>query len=74
MNRRVRYRIARELVAIIGLIELILGTYIGYQFGAQATSRAWLFVVALAVIAYISTRLWIWVMEQMTSERPTNTH
>ena len=63
---QVRYKIARETVPFLGTIELILGTYIGYQFGAQATLRAWLFVAILALISYSSTRLWIWMLEKMT--------
>ena len=60
------YQIAREAVALTGVVELVLGTYIGFQFGAQETSRAWLFTGILAAIAYASTRLWIWVLEKMT--------
>ncbi len=60
------YQIAKESVALLGVIELILATYIGYQFGSQQTSKAWLFTGILALIAYASTRLWIWVLERMT--------
>ena len=60
------YRIAREAVALLGVVELVLATYIGFQFGVHETYRAWLFTGILAVIAYISTRLWIWVLEKMT--------
>jgi len=60
------YQIARELVALLGVVELILATYIGYQFGSQQTYKAWLFTGILAVIAYSSTRLWIWCLEKMT--------
>jgi len=61
------YQIARELVALLGIVELILATYIGYQFGSQQTSRAWLFTGILALIAYSSTRLWIWCLEHLTN-------
>jgi len=61
-----RYRIARELVALLGVVELILATFIGYRFGEGATSQAWLCTAILAVIAYTSTRLWIWCLEKMT--------
>lgn len=62
---RLKYRIIREIIGLIGIVELVLGVYCGYQFGEQETLRAWLFVGILAVIGYTSTRLWIWVLEQM---------
>ena len=63
------YQIARELVALCGIVELILATYIGYQFGEGATSQAWVLTGILALMAYSSTRLWIWVLERMTHGR-----
>lgn len=65
-NPQVKLRIAKEVVALSGVVELILGTYCGYQFGARATFRAWVFVGILAVICYLSTKLWIWCLGQMT--------
>jgi len=62
------YQIAREAVALLGIVELILATYIGYRFGEGATYQAWLFTGLLAVIAYTSTRLWIWVLEAMNGK------
>jgi len=63
------YKIVKELVALLGIVELILATYIGYRFGEGATSQAWLFTGILAVVAYGSTRLWIWVLEVMNGRR-----
>ena len=60
-----RYKICKELVAVIGTVELVLGVYVGFLFGSQATLQAWLFVCLLGIIAYSSTRLWIWVLETM---------
>jgi hypothetical protein len=66
LNLRVRLKIAKELVAISGVVELILGTIVGYKFGSQETSEAWLYTAILAVIAYTSTKLWIWCVSIMT--------
>lgn len=60
------YKIARELVALLGIIELILATLIGYRFGEGESCQAWVLTGILALIAYTSTRLWIWVLERMT--------
>jgi len=67
-NLPVRYRIAREIVAVVGTVELILGVYIGYLFGSQETFQAWLFVCILGMITYGSTRLWIWCLEILTGK------
>ena len=67
LNLQVRLKIAKELVAISGVVELILGTLVGYKFGSQEISEAWLYTVILAVIAYTSTKLWIWCVAVMTA-------
>ncbi len=64
-NPPLKYRIAKEAVALSGVAELVLGVYVGFQFGVQDTLRAWLFVGILSLISYISTRLWLWVLECM---------
>lgn len=69
MTNLLPYKLAKELVALLGVVELILATYIGYQFGSQQTFKAWLFTLVLAVVAYTSTRVWIWVLEKMTKDR-----
>ncbi len=66
LNLRVRLKIAKELVAISGVIELILGTLVGYKFGSQEISEAWLYTAILAVAVYTSTKLWIWCVSVLT--------
>ena len=62
------YQIAREVVALLGIVELILATIIGFRFGEGEYCQAWILTGALALIAYSSTRLWIWVLEKMTKK------
>lgn len=64
-NLPLKYKIAKELVALMGIIELVFGTYIGYQFGEGDSPRAWVCVGLLALVSWSSTRLWIWVLEKM---------
>ena len=62
------YQIAREVVALLGIVELILATIIGFRFGEGEYCQAWILTGILALIAYSSTRLWIWVLEKMTKK------
>jgi len=66
MKNPLRYKLAKELVPLSGVVELVLGTYVGFQFGAEEYFRACLLTGILAIIAYSSTRLWVWLMEKMT--------
>ncbi len=68
MSLRARLKIAKEIVSLSGVIELIMGTYIGVLFGISESLRAWLFVGVLAVIAYLSTKLWIWCLSEMVEK------
>lgn len=76
MHRKINlpvYRIAKEAVALLGIVELILATIIGFRFGEGSYCQAWLLTGVLALIAYSSTRLWIWVMERMVNGKHRGT-
>ena len=66
------YKIIRELVALLGIVELILATIIGFRFGEGEYCQAWILTGILALIAYSSTRLWIWVLEKMVNGKSRN--
>jgi hypothetical protein len=63
MKKKNLLRIAKEFVALSSIVELVLATYIGFQFGVGQQLRGWLFTVILAVISYVSTRAWIWYFD-----------
>lgn len=67
-NPRLLYQIAKETVALAGILELVLATYAGFLFGAGELSRGWLFTAILALIGYGSTKLWIWVMGNLNEK------
>jgi hypothetical protein len=58
--------IAKEFVAISAIIELVLATFVGYQFGAGQLLKAWLFTAILACMSYASTRAWIYYFDEKT--------
>jgi len=66
---RLLYKIAKEAVALMGIMELVLATYAGFLFGAGEYCRGWLFTGILALIGYSSTKLWIWVMGNLNEKR-----
>jgi len=68
INRQVKYKIAKELVMASGIAELILGVYIGVKFGESEIFCALRWLAVLAVLSYLSSRLWIWCLEFLTGK------
>ena len=63
MSQKNLLRVIREFVAISGVAELVLATFVGFQFGAGESVRAWVFTGILAALAYTSTRAWIYYFD-----------
>ena len=72
INRR--YKLAKEWVMLSGIAELILGVYIGFKFGEGNMTSALFWLVILAVLSYVSSRIWIWCLEVMVGKDKRNEH
>ena len=64
ISLRLKTRLVKEFVAVSGMVEIILGAYVGVKFALGESWQAWLWLLLLGGLTYLSTRLWIWYFDK----------